>query len=373
MSAEPESSVEPEPEYTLSESEPETTVEPEVEPESLLPESFILINSEPQAEAWPEPEPEWNSAFKEWGVAWPLHVYIFGLCYVLAVVFSAICIAALLKSVKAGKGKLTLSLLLMVIFFSTTRTVSLFTEPYYAYNNIPFLTARIMWSVGLPFLTSSFSLVFLVLLDTTKMDIGPPKFQKFSAILIITAVHLVIVVTSDFVVFYEASAKVMLVLCQIVFLAYGFSLAIGYFYVGFKMRQNCSAGSMHESSTIKRLIVLCFVSSATSVAIVGTHIYSAVGVFGVYSNNNIVDAWPWWILQTCLRIEELVSVCVVLTIASNSGHLKQLLSRCGSVVGHCFRGRNQVQEISIQQEFNKNCNLTKDETITKSEFYSEKL
>lgn len=128
-----------------------------------------------------------------------------------------------------------------------------------------------------------------------------------------------------------------------------------------------------ESSTIKRLIVLCFVSSATSVAIVGTHIYSAVGVFGVYSNNNIVDAWPWWILQTCLRIEELVSVCVVLTIASNSGHLKQLLSRCGSVVGHCFRGRNQVQEISIQQEFNKNCNLTKDETITKSEFYSEKL
>jgi hypothetical protein len=43
------------------------------------------------------------------------------------------------------------------------------------------------------------------------MDIGPPKFQRFSAISIVTGIHITIVVTSDFVVFYNESSKLLLV------------------------------------------------------------------------------------------------------------------------------------------------------------------
>jgi hypothetical protein len=99
-----------------------------------------------------------------------------------------------------------------------------------------------------------------------------------------------------------------------------------------------------ESKTITRLIVLCFVSSATSAAIVATHVYSAVGVFGVYSSQSTVESWPWWILQTFLRTEELISMCVVLTIASNSEQLKDFLGGC------CRRANTRVKPISLKQD-----------------------
>lgn len=101
---------------------------------------------------------------------------------------------------------------------------------------------------------------------------------------------------------------------------------------------------MVESKTITRLIVLCFVSSATSAAIVATHVYSAVAVFGVYSSQNTVESWPWWILQTFLRTEELISMCVVLTIASNSEQLKDLLGGC------CRRASTRVRPVSLKQD-----------------------
>lgn len=227
----------------ISAAEPEIIGEPEFEPGSL-PENLILIDDEHEAKSWPEPEPEWNTAFGEWGVAWPLHVYIFGTFYAVAFIFAFLCVMAIVKTIKLRKGKLTFSLLIMVILFNASRALSLFIEPYYAYGNVPFLTARIIWSIGLPFLTSSFSLVFLVLLDTTKMDIGPPKFQKVSMILTITVIHIGIVMTSDFIVFYEASAKAMLVVCQALFILYGLVLAIGYMFVGIKMRQNSTAGRL---------------------------------------------------------------------------------------------------------------------------------
>lgn len=235
-----------EPEAEPSSPEPDILGEPEfVGPESE-PENLLFgTNDEDRVESWPEPEPEWDAAFNEWGAVWPLHVYFFGTCYAIAFIFAVLCVIAIVKSIKAGKGKLAFSLLVMVIIFNASRALSLFMEPYYAYNNIPFLTSRIIWSIGVPFLTSSFSLVFLVLLDTTKMEIGPPRFQKMSVILTITGIHVGIVLVSDFVVFYEAAAKAMLVICQLLFMIYGMVLAIGYLYVGVKIRQNSSAGQLH--------------------------------------------------------------------------------------------------------------------------------
>lgn len=47
----------------ISEAE-DTSSEPCSEPEST-------------AEAWPEPGPDWSKAYKEWGAAWEIHVYLF--------------------------------------------------------------------------------------------------------------------------------------------------------------------------------------------------------------------------------------------------------------------------------------------------------
>ena len=50
-----------------------------------------------------------------------------------------------------------------------------------------------------------------------------------------------------------------------------------------------------------------------------TNIYGAVGVFGVYSDLEFVEAWPWWIFQTTMRLEEVAMSALVAMLAGKAG------------------------------------------------------
>lgn len=245
---EPTSETEPEfevaPEIiSTSEPEPEPEFEPIPNPESEPEVETTFQNPEPEAEGWPEPGPEWNKAYQEWGAAWPVHVYLISIAYLILAVLTLTYIVTLCRTVKARmQSRLTLSLLLMIFLFNFTRGLSLILDPYSTSGLLTMVGTRLLWSFGLPGLTASFSLVMMVLLDTTRMTIGPPRFQRLSTIIIITVLHLVIVYTSDLVVFIKAEAKAMLVLCQALFILYGLLLSTGYCYVGVKIQQNCKAG-----------------------------------------------------------------------------------------------------------------------------------
>ncbi|KAJ8320473.1 hypothetical protein KUTeg_002060 [Tegillarca granosa] len=336
---EPTAESEPVTQEIMSTTEPE--VEPEIEPfpeqESEPEVETTFQEPEPEVEGWPEPGPEWNKAFQEWGTAWPVHVYLISSAYLVLAILALIYIIILCRSMKDRmKNRLTLSLLVMIFLFNFTRGLGLLLDPYSTSGLMTVVGARLLWSFGLPGLTASFSLVMLVLLDTTRMTIGPPRFQKLSTIIIITVLHLVVVYTSDLVVFIKDEAKAMLVLCQALFISYGLLLTTGYCYVGVKIHENCKARrkiSDNQTDSIKRLTILCFVAAVTALVICVTHIYSAVSVFGVYSNVLYIDPWSWWSLQTLMRVEELVSSIIVIIIASGSVHDKfkhklQTLRQC---------------------------------------------
>lgn len=220
------STPEPEPEVT-SEPEPEIKPEPDVEPET----------------AWAEPEPEWSTALSDWGVAWELHVYIFAGCYLLILLLASLSLSYFFKNKQLIKsGKLTVSLLFMVTLFTVLRSLTMFIDPYGTTGIIPGDYFRTLWSLALPGLTASFSMLLLVLLDTTKMSLGPPRFQKLSTLLIFTTCHFGIVVTSDIAFSVCDSCKGMLLFCQILFIVYGALLACGYMYSSVVIYKNCAAG-----------------------------------------------------------------------------------------------------------------------------------
>ncbi|OWF39638.1 hypothetical protein KP79_PYT13563 [Mizuhopecten yessoensis] len=346
--SEPESSgvtdespkIEPEPETGTDGEGGEVTpsLEPETHPEvAVVPqpevgisepgnESFTssepMSGSEPFAEpeSWPEPGPDWSSAYAVWGPAWPSHVFVFGLLFLfLSTTTIVFLIIIFYESKGVFRGKLTLSLLCMTLFFTFLRALSLLSDPYSTTGNIPWIASRLIWSFAHPAITSAFSLILLVLLDTTRMSIGPPRFQKLPAILSVTGFHFLLVGSSDIVVFYQPVAKVMLLLCQTLFILYGLLLTVGYLYVGVKIRRNCVAGQDgDDSDTIQQLVSLSFVSSAASALIGVTQIYSAVSVFGIYSNAVYVDSWSWWSLQSLMRVEEIIPVFIILKLASRS-------------------------------------------------------
>lgn len=215
---------------------------PEVEPETEaepIPESEPEPEAEPEPEMWPEPGPNWDVAYSLWGPAWPFHVYFFAAMFCLIALLAICVLSTFYKKLKlCVRNKMTISILVMILVFGLSRAAFLCLDPYLASGAISPLLYHLLWSIGPPVQTSAFSIVLLVLLDSTKLTIGPPRFQKLSTIAIITLCHFAVVLTVHMLVLYNPDVSDLLIVCQTIFIAYGAALAVGYVYVGVAIKRN---------------------------------------------------------------------------------------------------------------------------------------
>ena len=302
----------PRPEKTESESR---HTKSEAEPTS---ENSTNANTEPEPNpenSWPEPGPEWPKAYEQWRDAWPSHTYGFAAVFTLIAVIPPLELFRI-YSTQGKKTALKLSILLMIFIFSTTRAIALFVNPYGSRMTLPPLLTRLLFSIGHPCIIAALSLLLLVLIDTTKMDIAPPRFQRVAFIVPVVTVHVFLVVLSDIIVGYYSEAKVLLLFCQVYFLVTGLTLTVGYASVGRKISKNVMSNvNRNRDHKVNRLKHLIIAATVVSALLLGVTIYAAAGVFGIYSDVTNVAAWPWWILQTALRVLE-TAMCVVLLLVS---------------------------------------------------------
>ena len=291
-----------------AEEEPAGTQEPEIEPES-----------EGEPEDWPEPGPEWEKAYETWGVAWEFHIYTFAVCFFLVFVYASYYVV---MNIADGLRKkyLSVSLNVMMVICGFSRAFVLAVDPYHQGTAVdtPITLMRILWSLTDPCLTAADSLVILSLLETYKLSIGPQRLQKPSTIIPIICVHFGFVFTSDLVVSAFVEAKAMLLFCQVFFITWCGLLGVFYFLIGYKLDQLIfKSGVDNEISQEGRwYIYLIHASGISNIVTSGVYIYSAAGVFGVYSDVTYVDAWPWWSLQSTLRITELIAAVLVFTVSA---------------------------------------------------------
>ncbi|CAH1779104.1 unnamed protein product [Owenia fusiformis] len=321
---EPKITTEPEPEII---SEPEPTSQPEpVQPEPGQPEPWNISvaesEPEPEGEAWPEPAPEWDKAMDKWKGAWYFHVYFFTLLYIIIFFIATLSLVRLLMLYKRKNVKrpLTTSLNIMLCSFGLLRTVSLLLDPYSAYQHIQFEISHIIWTVGFPCLTTAFSIPLLALLDSTKVYIAPPKFQKLSSILVITLFHFVLVITTDTLVFMVPGTSYLLVICQVLYVVWGLSLAGGYAFVAYKISRNLKAtADMHQSQDQWKfggLLSNITISAVVGVCLTVTHLYGAFGVFSIFTSLVFAPPWPWWAFQTLLRTIEVAMSFLIFTVSA---------------------------------------------------------
>lgn len=293
-----------------SSSEPRTTTEPIADPEK----------------AWPEPEPDWSQAVAQWKDAWPLHTYGF------AVVFTLIALIPPFELIRMYADKtrvsaLKLTLLVIIFLFCSTRAFALFLDPYGSTKRFHLVVTQLLFSIGHPCIISTLSLLLLVLLDTTKMNIAPPRFQRVQVIIPVVISHVALVIVTDFVVVYFLEAKVLLLICQIYFLLLGSLMAIGYSCVGWKIRKNIKANVNNKTSVdnkMRRLQYLIAACAVTSASICALTVYSAAGVFGIYSDVEYVEAWPWWTFQTLNRLLE-VAICITVLLMNTKTTKRKIL------------------------------------------------
>ena len=318
---------------------------PEGSPEGSSAEPQTEPTAAPE-QSWPEPEPDWDEAYTKWQDAWPMHTYGF------AAVFTVITMIPPFELLRIHLDKARISplkstVLVIIFIFSLTRAITLFVDPYGSTNRFPLVVTQLLFSLGHPCIISALSLLLLVLIDTTKMNIAPPRFQRVQFIIPVVIFHVILVIVTDFVVVYFLEAKVLLLMCQIYFLLLGSLLAIGYVSVGCKIHKNIRANvntKITGDNSMRRLLYLIIACAVASALISILTIYAAAGVFGVYSDVEHVEAWPWWIFQTLNRLLE-TTICIVVLLMNTKTTKRKILPSFVTV--SVFNSRRKTNENKI--------------------------
>lgn len=286
----------------------------------------LTDNPEVTSENWPEPGPRWNEAYETWKWTWELHVYLFATVFFLIGLYAGFYVIANVYDGLQEKY-LGVSLNIMVTFFGFTRAFVMFLDPYHQ-GNIIHNTAvmRVIWSLSGPCLTASDSLMILALIETANISIAPQKLQKPSVNAIIISFHFFLVITTDFVVGAYANAKVMLLFCQLFFVTWGCVLGTANLAVGYKLDKQFFSHTKRKERGDTVYIYLIYASGAANYFLCGIILYSAFGVFGVYSDVLYVDAWPWWTFQTLSRLSEAVACTLIFTVSAKRTRVKDSVS-----------------------------------------------
>jgi len=315
--------------------EGESTPEPRNEPDGAHGESEP--NAEP--ETWPEPGPEWSKAFKKWKAAWHVHVYVFATAFLVIGVYAGYYVVLNIYDGLDNKY-LSVSLNAMVFLFGITRAFVLFLDPYHQGDLInAIFVMRLLWSIGGPCLTASDSLIILALIETSRVSIAPPRFQKLGTMLIVVGSHFVLVIVSDTIVSMYMEAKVMILMCQIFFSVWGITLGAGYANLAYKLNKKLFSHKKVKEKEDTMYIFLIYASAAANFFICGVMIYTMVGVFGVYSDITFVDAWHWWTLQTLFRVGEVVTCVLIFTVSAKRTRVKMAVDEISE-----FDSQSQISD-----------------------------
>ncbi|XP_044178966.1 uncharacterized protein LOC114956442 isoform X1 [Acropora millepora] len=321
-------------------SEREVTPKGESEPETE-PEGETKSETAAEPETWGEPGPEWEKAFKLWKAAWPIHVYLFATAFLFIGIYAGYYVVL---NIYDGLGRKYLSVCLnaMVLLFGMTRALVLFFDPYHQGDLIDALFfMRLLWSIGGPCLTASDSLIILALVETARVSVAPPMFQKLRTISIVIAIHFVLVVVADTLVSFYMEAKLMILLCQVFFSVWGITLGSGYVRLAYILDKKLFSHKVEKDKADKIYVYLIYASGAANFFICGVMIYTMVSVFGVYTDITFVDAWHWLTLQTLFRSGEVATCVLIFTVSAKRTRIKAAVDEISE-----FDTRSQISDTS---------------------------
>lgn len=277
------------------------------------------------ARSWPEPSPTWLKAIQEWNWLWKAHIYGYGAIFALIAVFAAF---YLVVSRKATFTKHRAHLAIMNISLFTSgflRALILFWDPYGSSGNsadMQLLACIISWGIATACITSSFSIMLLIFLETTKTSLGPNRLKKLSCLVSITLANIFYLILSDLVVWFHPEAKVLIFICHVTFAVWGLAISIGYSVAGVRMWRNLkpSIGEVfnRDSRRLKTLFVLMSAASCFGVVKFSLSLYTAIGEYGVFADIGYVKSWPWFAVQSSLRALESLMCAMIFSIGFNN-------------------------------------------------------
>ncbi|KAJ7334479.1 hypothetical protein OS493_014800 [Desmophyllum pertusum] len=277
---------------------------------------------------WPEPFPEWTAAIEEWGWMWFAHVYGFGSLFAVITLYAFYSLYYFRKTFFARQKVHLLVISCALLAAGFGRSLALFWDPYVSSESssaIQTLVVLISWGIATASMTSAFSIMLLIFLETTKTNLGPPKLRNLPFLVSVMFANIVYLIMSDLVVWFYPEAKVMIFICHVIFAIWGIAISVGYFVAGFRMWRNLKSTLQARTSNdqsflrdvrkLKRLFLFMSAASFFGVCNFTVSLYVSVGEFGVFTGKSYAKSWPWFAIQTTLRVMELLLSALIFLIA----------------------------------------------------------
>lgn len=282
---------------------------------------------------WPEPFPDWPKAIRDWGWMWPAHIFGFGILFALLTLHALYCLYRFYKTAVVRQRIHLLTVNLELFIAGLGRSLGLFRDPYFS-SRSSFATQNLIIlissGVATACITSAFSIMLLIFLQTTKTKLGSPTLRNLTFLTIMTLSNIIYMVMTNLIVWFYPQTKVMIFTCHITFALWGAAISVGYFVAGSRMWRNLKptlqTPSAHrhdqcflrDARRLKRLFFLMGAASVFGIAKFALSLYVSAGEFGVFSDERYAKHWPWFSIQTTLRILELLLSALVLRIGVKS-------------------------------------------------------
>ena len=277
---------------------------------------------------WPEPFPEWTTAIDDWGWTWHAHIFGFGSFFAIVTVYAFVSLCRSRKTAFTRQKIHLLSVNLGLIFAGLGRSLGLFWDPYFSSGSSSAaknLVVLISWGVATACITSAFSIMLLIFLETTKTKLGPPKLRNLPFLISVMLANIIYLVMSDLVVWFYLEAKVMIFICHVTFAVWGLAISVSYFVAGLRMWRNLKSTLqaryandrcfIRDARKLKRLFIFMSATSVFGVCNFSVSLYVSVGEFGVFAEGHYARHWPWFAIQTTMRTLELSLSALVFCIA----------------------------------------------------------
>ena len=177
-----------------------------------------------------------------------------------------------------------------------------------------FMAALFTESFSKALMLSAFSILLLILLETTKTSLTAPKLQNIWVLLCISAIFAAILLVFSLLVFY-GFREIWYLLSNTILFILGIAICIGYIVAGYRMWRNLKSsrqlGRVTGEPRLKHIIRQVFISAVLAALMLILDLLIAAKIYRFYKRRRVPSRASFWSTYAVMFLEKSVEFAVM--------------------------------------------------------------